>query len=295
VAREGSIRRAAERLAITSTALNRRILQLEEELGQPIFERLASGVRLNIAGEIFVQHVRNQMADLSRVQSQIADLSGIRRGHIRIASGPDALRQFLPAAIAAYRQEHPAVTFELKRMDGESAKAKLGNLEADIAVIFAPVKTPDFHVAAAVRQPLHCLMRHDHELARKPVLRLRDCIGYRAILPSTGNGIRDLLDAGLMRRNLQLDVIIESDSFEFIQNYLIDEPALSFQIPLGMAPNVLNGTHPDLIARPLDTVDVAMGSLHFGQLKGRVLPVAAAKFLDDVVTQIVDRYPGDSD
>ena len=101
VAREGSIRRAAERLAITSTALNRRILQLEDELGQPIFERLASGVRLNIAGEIFVQHVRNQMADLSRVQSQIADLSGIRRGHIRIASGPDALLHSLN-----HRSEH---------------------------------------------------------------------------------------------------------------------------------------------------------------------------------------------
>ena len=44
VARTGSIRRAAEQLAITSTALNRRILALEEELGYPLFERLPSGV-----------------------------------------------------------------------------------------------------------------------------------------------------------------------------------------------------------------------------------------------------------
>lgn len=50
VAREKSIRKAAEKLAITSTALNRRILQIEDEIGQPLFERLASGVRLNTAG-----------------------------------------------------------------------------------------------------------------------------------------------------------------------------------------------------------------------------------------------------
>ncbi|MEC7496425.1 MAG: LysR family transcriptional regulator, partial [Pseudomonadota bacterium] len=87
VAREGSIRKAADKLAITSTALNRRILQIEEEIGQPLFERLPGGVRLNTAGEIFLQHIRSQFADLARVQSQIADLSGIRRGHVRIASG----------------------------------------------------------------------------------------------------------------------------------------------------------------------------------------------------------------
>ena len=63
VAREGSIRKAADKLAITSTALNRRILQIEDEIGQPLFERLPGGVRLNTAGEIFVQHIRLQFAD----------------------------------------------------------------------------------------------------------------------------------------------------------------------------------------------------------------------------------------
>ena len=43
VADAGSIRQAAERLAITSTALNRRVIAMEEELGVPIFERLPRG------------------------------------------------------------------------------------------------------------------------------------------------------------------------------------------------------------------------------------------------------------
>ena len=96
VAREKSIRKAAEKLAITSTALNRRILQIEDEIGQPLFERLASGVRLNTAGELFVQHIRNQMSDVNRVLSQISDLSGIRRGHVRVSSGPQTISVFLP-------------------------------------------------------------------------------------------------------------------------------------------------------------------------------------------------------
>ena len=87
VARSGSIRRAAQTLAITSTALNRRILAMEEELGVPIFEGLPRGVRLSTAGELLIQHIRSQMADMERVQSQIADLSGARRGHVSIVCG----------------------------------------------------------------------------------------------------------------------------------------------------------------------------------------------------------------
>ena len=58
VARVGSIRKAAEDLNITSSALNRRIQRFEEEFGSQIFERLPRGVRLNPAGELLMQHIR---------------------------------------------------------------------------------------------------------------------------------------------------------------------------------------------------------------------------------------------
>jgi hypothetical protein len=45
-----------------------------------------------------------------------------------------------------------------------------------------------------------------------------------------------------------------------------------------------------LVARPLDPADVAPGTLHLCYLKGRVLPVAAAKFLDEIITSLRDNY-----
>ena len=71
IAKSGSIRKAAEVLSITSTALNRRVLAMEEELGVPIFERLARGVRPTTAGEILIHHIRGQLTDMDRVKSQI--------------------------------------------------------------------------------------------------------------------------------------------------------------------------------------------------------------------------------
>jgi DNA-binding transcriptional LysR family regulator len=286
VAREGSIRKAADKLAITSTALNRRILAIEDELGQPLFERLPGGVRLNTAGELFIQHVRSQFAELARVQSQISDLTGIRRGHVRIASGADALRLFLPQAVSQYRALHPAVTFALQRCYGESAEAQLQSLDADIALIFAPIRAAHVHVAATVRQTMHCVMPDDHPLSRHELIRIRDLAGHKLCLPTSESGIRQLLDAALLRRGTEIDVVLESDSFEFMQNYLRFENALGFQIPIALTDLAEMG----LVARPLDPADVAPGTLHLCYLKGRVLPVAAAKFLDEIITSLRDNY-----
>ena len=55
IARSGSIRRAADVLSITPSALHRRLLSIEDELEVQIFERLPRGVRLNAAGEILIQ------------------------------------------------------------------------------------------------------------------------------------------------------------------------------------------------------------------------------------------------
>src|SRR4051812_19981729 len=63
VARHGSIRKAAEALHIASSALNRRILDLEDELGTLLFERLPRGVRLSAAGELFIGYVRRSLTD----------------------------------------------------------------------------------------------------------------------------------------------------------------------------------------------------------------------------------------
>jgi len=293
VAREGSIRKAADKLAITSTALNGRILQIEDEIGQPLFERLPGGVRLNTAGEIFVQHIRSQFADLARVQSQIADLSGIRRGHVQIASGADALRRFLPAAIAAYRASHPAVSFQLNRCYGDDAEARLLSLDADLALIFNPIRAAHVHVAATVRQQIHCVMPADHRLASRETIRLRDLAGEDLVLPSAHSGVRQILDSAIFRRDIEAQVILESDSFEFMQNFLHFESALFFQIPIALddgSAGGVDGFDSQLVARPLDLADVPVGTLHICHLKGRVLPVAAAKFLDDVITNLRSSY-----
>lgn len=58
VARCGSLRRAAEQLHISASAINRQILQAEEAFGTPLFERLPEGLRMTTAGELLYDKPR---------------------------------------------------------------------------------------------------------------------------------------------------------------------------------------------------------------------------------------------
>lgn len=283
VARAGSIRKAAERLAITSTALNRRIIAMEEELGVPIFERLPVGVRLSTAGELFVRHARDQIADMARLRSLIADLSGERRGHVAIVGGQATMETFLPHLIADYRRDHPAVTFSVRVCDRHGAGPALSSHEADIAIVHEGRWGTGLQIVAESLQAINLLCHERHDLAGEGPLRLRDCLDYPMALPTRSNGVRYLLEEAADRLQRPLPLAIESDSFGFLRRCLADESTISFQVPIALSRSMAGER---LCRREIDGRDVVGGRLLVGQLKGRTLPVAAARFLERIVTAL---------
>ena len=178
VAKAGSLRQAAERLNVTASALQRRIHDVEEDLGTPLFERLPTGMRLTAAGEAFIRWVRSQASDLERVQSQIEDLTGMRRGLVRVACSQALAAFLLPQEIAAFTADHPLVHFAVSVSDHKSAVAMLRAYDADLALVFQPDRYPEFEPLMAIGQRLMAIMAADHPLALRQTLRLSECADY---------------------------------------------------------------------------------------------------------------------
>ncbi|WP_075222140.1 LysR family transcriptional regulator [Acuticoccus yangtzensis] len=282
VARAGSIRKAAEAMNLTSSALNRRLQAFEEEFGTPIFERLPQGVRPNAAGELILKHIRAQRADLTMVRTQVDDLMGIRRGHVAIACSQALTPFYLPDRIADFRARFPGVSFTVNVRDRVAAEEELTLYKADLAIVFEPANMADFEILCAVPQPVCAVMASDHPLATRPTLRLRDCLDEPHVVPSARFGVRHLLDLGLRRSSRKLRPVVEADSFEFMRRYVTHERAIGFEIPIGLTGAVAQG----LTVRPLPASDVAPGHLLLGQLLGRTLPVAASRFAEELTVAL---------
>jgi DNA-binding transcriptional LysR family regulator len=277
VARTGSIRKAAELLNLTPSAMNRRIQDLEAEVGTPLFERRPRGVKLTTAGEMFVRYARSQIAEADRMKSQVEDLRGLRRGPVLIACSQALAHDFLASRVAEFGKRHPKVVFDLKVMDHDRALAALAAYDVDLALVHRPQMWPTLRVIASIPQRLVAIVRSDHPLAARKSVRLSDCIDYPMALPDRTLSGRQLLDEITTRRDLRFNTMAESNSFEMLRGLVFRCNMVSFQIEIG-APSRHLGK--GLVGRPVDTRDVPTADLVLCQLRGRSLPVAAATFAE---------------
>jgi DNA-binding transcriptional LysR family regulator len=280
VARSGSIRKAADQLNVTASAVNRRIMDLEEELGTPLFERRPRGVRLTAAGEVFVNYLRQQDGEVERMKSQIEDLKGMRRGLVRIACSQALALEFLPRQIGEFRKRHPLVTFDVKVFDHEQAMAALAGYEVDLALVFRPPFLATFQPLMSVEQRIVAVMSAEHPLAGRRTVRLRDCAAYPVALPERSIGGRQLLEEVMARSRMTFQVAAESNSFEMLRGLVLEANLISFQIRIGTMPP---GNKLGLVARDIDDRDLPRANLVLGQLRARNLPIPAAIFAERLV------------
>ena len=275
VARCGSIRKAAEQLNGTSSAVNRRIMDLEEELGAQLFERRPRGVRLTAAGEVFVNFIRQQEGDVERMKSQIEDLKGMRRGTVRIACSQALALDFLPQQIAEFRRQYGMVSFDVRVLDHEHAIAALAAYEVDLVLVFRPPFLANFQPLMMLEQRLVAILPEDHPLAGKRTLRLGDCTRYPVAMAARGFGGRELLDQFCARSGLNFRIATESNSFELLRGLVSHGDSISFQIQIGAPPD---GSKLGVVVRDIDDRDAPRANLVLGQLRERTLPVSSALF-----------------
>ena len=287
VARTGSLRSAAEELGITPSALNRRILGIEEELGVEIFERHPAGLRPNIAGEILLKHIRDQIADMDRVKSRIADLSGMRAGHINIATTREVVQFFLPDMIKLHLAEFPAVTFSVNLHERGEAEASLLDNTNDIAIVFDPIHMKELKTTYTGPQQVFCIMSTQHPLASRDYLKIYDCIDFPVLLPKHPEGIRQVLDSVAAKVGITLEPALESNSLDLLRLMSQDSEAISFCLAINLRPELEKDR---LVSIPLDLSGIPAGILVAGYLRGRTLPVAAARFLESVNKKLSLRF-----
>ena len=131
VAREGSVRAAAERLEVTHSTVLRRIAKLEEHLGAQMFEKLPSGYRLTNAGEEILEFAEQMEASSNRLETRVFGRDQSVRGRLRVALAPTLATHLLMPDFADFARLHPEVEIEILP-SGELVN--LTNREADVAI-----------------------------------------------------------------------------------------------------------------------------------------------------------------
>jgi DNA-binding transcriptional LysR family regulator len=168
VAEFGSFRRAAAALGYTQSALSHQVSALEAALGQPLFRRPGgrAPVRLTPAGEAVCRRARRA---LSEVEAVAADAEQAARGEVvrvRVGVTQTAAAEIMPAALRAFRDDHPGVEVVLIAADDtDSSRAALRRGDLDLAFSYNPETDEYVEAIPVLDDPWVILTRRDSAIA----------------------------------------------------------------------------------------------------------------------------------
>ncbi|KAI5933780.1 SLIT-ROBO Rho GTPase-activating protein 3, partial [Manis javanica] len=100
--------------------------------------------------------------EADRVVSDIEALQGLRRGVVRVCSSGGFAIEFLPRAMALFREQYPGMQFHLRvQTPAAVTQAVLGG-EADVGLTYSRAAARDIEVWHRQVSPLVAIMRPDH-------------------------------------------------------------------------------------------------------------------------------------
>ncbi|MDF1775201.1 MAG: LysR family transcriptional regulator [Rhizobiaceae bacterium] len=194
VARQGSIRKAANLLKVSSTSVNRKIINIEEMLGVRLFERSPEGVEITPAGKIVLEHCRKTLYDFDRIKTIIDDIRDLRTGHLNIQTLDSVTFGILPEVLGRFSDKYPGITLSVTTAQPDEIIQSVASGVTDIGISFTNDSHPDVRVFAEKATPFGLIMRPDHPLAERTSLTIEDIGGYplvRTIEARAGNSILD--------------------------------------------------------------------------------------------------------
>lgn len=222
VGRLGSIRKAAEELNVSASAIDRQILNVEAEIGMPLFERLPTGLRLTAAGEIMMASGGRWQKGLADMLGQIEDLRGLKRGHVEIAMIDALAKGYIPTAIQAIKSRYPEITIGIRVLENDRVRQAVARGEADFGILFEPESFRDLTVRAFVEVVLGFLTPTGHPFGARSEARFSACVGAQLIVPAEPLAVHQQVAVLEGATGVELDRAITCDNIQMVTSLVLE-------------------------------------------------------------------------
>lgn len=176
----GSIGRAAEREGIASSAVSRRVSDLESRLGVVLFDRSAHGVKLTTAGQAYAEGCRTVLRSIADLDAVMADFGAGQRGSLRLACTSSALTGRLPELLARYAAKHAGIQIDIQETGAARALLALDEGRADVAIVSDHYDFTRFEIKPFEDDRVWVLAPPEHPLAEQ--IQPRQTIAFDTVI-----------------------------------------------------------------------------------------------------------------
>ncbi|MCB1996618.1 MAG: LysR family transcriptional regulator [Burkholderiaceae bacterium] len=215
VAREGHLTRAAERLHVSPSALSTQIRQLEDQFGQPLFERRQRQLRLTEAGQLALSYAESIFSAGNELLALLREGQGPGRQVLRIGAVATLSRNFQDNLLRPLvRRDDVELLLQSGSLDELLSRLQVHTLDLVLA---------NQAVDGTGDAPWRC-----RRIARQPVSLVGPAAGQAFVfpddiatqpllLPSRAHGIRAGFDLWCEQRGLRPQVRAEVDDMAMLR------------------------------------------------------------------------------
>jgi DNA-binding transcriptional LysR family regulator len=202
VVERGSFSAAADAIGLTQPAVSRQVSLLERQVGTQLVRRTRQGVHATEAGRLLIGHAEAILGRLQLAEAELADLAGLRAGHVRLGSFFTALVFLSPELAVRLEASHPALfagsrqVIEDVLVSRRAALRALAAAELDVAIVYEHAFEPDAPPPPEVElvplfdDPPCVLLPRGHRLAEERAIAAAQLAGDTWICAHDGSARR---------------------------------------------------------------------------------------------------------
>lgn len=278
VCEERSIARAAARESITTSAVSKRIADLEAHFGTSLLIRRPQGVEPTAAGIRLLQHCRTMLGHIAEIEHEMRDYRDGVRGLIRVCANESATIGYLPDDIAAFVASHSAVTIDFQVDTSPTVVRKVLENAADVGVFAGTTPAVDLEVFPYRADRLVAVLPSGHALLNENSVCFTDLLDFEMIGSEADGAIESLLRRAASDAGRKLKTVIRVGSFDAACRFV--EAGLGYAIVTQAVASTL--------ARALEisfvhlSEDWARRWLNLCVRDRRSLPAASALFVEEL-------------
>lgn len=215
VAQRQNFTRAAEDLAISQPALSRSIQKLEEEIGQPVFERKTRCVALTEAGTLLQSRVQQVFTILEDTKAEITDDG--ESGRVRVGAIPTVAPFFLPEVLRRFSSEFPQATLIVQENTTDALLKSCRQGEIDLAILALPIPVKYLEVEELFEEELLLVLPPEHPLVEKKNIRLSDVEPFPFVLLDEAHCLSDNIVSFCRERAFQPVAVERTSQLAMVQ------------------------------------------------------------------------------
>lgn len=201
-----SYSRAAEEMALTQPAVSLQIRQLEELVGQPLFEYVGKKLYLTDAAEALLKTSTDLFQRLESLDMQLSDLKGSLQGQLRLAVESSA-KYITPHLFKAFQNLHPEVSLSLTVVNRTQVIKRLADNRDDLVIMSLVPQDMALEFLPFLNNPIIAVAPPDHPLCNAAKLALKDLEPFPLLVREPGSGTRKACEEFFQQRRAHFSQI----------------------------------------------------------------------------------------